>query len=341
MRIVVLDGFTLNPGDNPWDGLERLGALTVFDRTPQGLLIDRASSADILITNKAVIDEAALDKLPKLRFIGVTATGYNVVDVAAAGRRGIPVANVPEYGTDAVAQHVIALLLELTNRVGLHDEAVKSGEWGKSHDFCFWKASLVELAGKKMGLVGFGNIGRKIAAIAHALGMELIVFTPRAKTQPPLLPVTWTGLTELFAEADVISLHCPLTSENAGFVDRHLLSSMKPSAFLINTARGGLINEADLADALNGGVIAGAAVDVVSTEPIRPENPLLKARNCFITPHIAWASMEARKRLMARTVANVEAFIAGAPVNVVNGEYLQMQKHESKTGLRGDDRLQH
>lgn len=327
MRIVVLDGFTLNPGDNPWNGLARLGELTVFDRTPPGLLIDRAFPADILVTNKVVIDAAALEKLPNLRFIAVTATGYNVVDVAAAGRRGIPVANVPEYGTDAVAQHVIALLLELTNHVGLHDGAVKGSEWGKAHDFCFWKAPIMELAGKKMGLVGFGNISRKTAAIAHALGMELLVFTPRAKTAPPLLPVTWTGLNELFAEADVISLHCPLTSDNAGFVNRDLLSRMKSSAFLINTARGGLINEADLADALNGGVIAGAAVDVVSAEPIRPENPLLTARNCIITPHIAWASLEARKRLMARTIANVEAFVAGTPLSVVNGEYLQTKKH--------------
>ncbi|MBI1921229.1 MAG: D-2-hydroxyacid dehydrogenase [Geobacter sp.] len=325
MRIVVLDGFTLNPGDNPWDGLARLGELTVHDRTPPGLLIDRAFPADVLITNKAVIDAAALEKLPNLRFIAVTATGYNVVDAAAAGRRGIPVANVPEYGSDAVAQHVIALLLELTNHVGLHDGAAKGGEWGKSHDFCFWKVPLVELAGKKLGLVGFGNIGRKTAAIAHALGMEILVFAPRAKTAPPLLPVTWTGLSELFVEADVISLHCPLTSDNAGFVNRELLSCMKPSAFLINTARGGLINEADLADALNGGVIAGAAVDVVSAEPIHANNPLLSARNCIITPHIAWASLEARKRLMARTVANVEAFVAGSPVNVVNGEYLQMK----------------
>lgn len=323
MRIVVLDGFTLNPGDNPWDGVARQGELTVFDRTPPGLIVDRAAPADILVTNKVVIDASLLDRLPNLRFIAVTATGYNVVDIAAAGRRGIPVANVPEYGSDAVAQHVVALLLELTNRVGLHDAAVKGGEWGKSPDFCFWKAPLVELAGKKMGLVGFGNIGHKTAAIAHALGMELLVFTPRAKTAPPLLPVTWRGLHEIFSEADVVSLHCPLTSDNAGFVNRQLLSRMKPSAFLINTARGALINEADLADALNGGVIAGAAVDVVSAEPVRPDNPLLAARNCIITPHIAWASLEARKRLMAKTAGNIEAFLAGASVNVVNGEYLQ------------------
>jgi glycerate dehydrogenase len=326
MRIVVLDGFTINPGDNPWDGVSRLGSLTVFERTPHGLLVDRAFPADILITNKVVIDAAALEKLPNLRFIAVTATGHNVVDAAAAGRRGIPVSNVPEYGTDAVAQHVIALLLELTNRVGLHDAAVKNGEWGISPDFCFWKAPLAELAGKKMGLVGFGDIGRRTATIAHALGMDVLAVSPSHKAAPPLLPVTWTGLPELFAEADVVSLHCPLTADNAGFINRQLLARMKPSSYLINTARGGLINEADLADALNGGVIAGAALDVVSAEPIHPDNPLLTARNCIITPHIAWASLEARKRLMAKTAANVEAFLAGKSLHVVNIDYLNSKK---------------
>lgn len=321
-KIVVLDGYTVNPGDNPWDALAALGELTVYDRTPQELVLERAGKADILLINKTVLDDALLSALPRLRYIAVSATGYDVVDVAAAGRRGIPVSNVPEYSTLAVAQHTFALLLELTNRVGLHDAAVKGGEWSTCADFCFWKSPLVELAGKSMGIVGFGRIGRAVARIALAFGMEVISHTPHPPQGAEAQGVRFTGLDELFAQADAVSLHCPQTAANRGFVNATLLARMKPSALLINTGRGALINEQDLAHALNSGVLAGAALDVVSREPIPADNPLLKASNCLITPHIAWAALAARQRLLAQSAANVAAFLAGAPVNVVNDAYL-------------------
>ena len=320
-KIVVLDGHTLNPGDNGWEPVASLGELTVYERTPPELVLERARKADILLTNKTILDAAVLAELTQLHFISVTATGYNVVDVTAAGRQGIPVSNVPEYSTLTVAQHVFALLLELTNRVGLHNDAVQSGEWSRCADFAFWKTPLVELAGQKLGIVGFGRIGQAVARIGWAMGMEILVHTPH----PPLSgdpALRFVPLDELVATADVISLHCPLTDSNAGFVNRSLLTGMKPSTFLINTARGGLVNEPDLAAALRKGTIAGAAVDVVSREPIAPDNPLLGAPNCLITPHLAWASLAARRRLMAQTAANVAAFLAGEPVNVVNAIFL-------------------
>lgn len=307
MRIVVLDGYTLNPGDNPWDEVARLGDLTVYERTPAEHIVLRARDTDVILTNKTPLTAATLAQLPALRFISVLATGYNIVDTEAARRRGIPVANVPEYGTDSVAQHVFALLLELCHHVGSHDRAVKSGEWTRSPDFCFWKGPPLELAGLTMGIIGFGRIGRRVGELAQAFGMRVIT----AGREMP-------DIRKVFSAADVVSLHCPLTSENAGFVNRELLQRMKPSAFFINTARGGLLDERALADALNAGVLAGAAVDVVAVEPMLADNPLLTARNCIITPHIAWASLAARRRLMATTVQNVEAFLAGRPINVVN-----------------------
>jgi glycerate dehydrogenase len=318
MKIVVLDGYTLNPGDNPWDELARLGGLTVYERTPGDQVVARAADAEIVLTNKTPLTAATLAQLPRLRFIAVLATGYNVVDVAAARTRDIPVSNVPEYGTDSVAQHVFALLLELCHHVGLHDGAVKAGEWTRAVDFCFWETSPIELSGLTMGIVGLGRIGHRVGALAHAFGMNVLAAGGTRRVDPGYRPFAWTTIPQLFAVADVISLHCPLTTDNAMFVNRDLLQHVKPSAFLINVARGGLVEEAALAAALNAGQLAGAAVDVVSSEPMHADNPLLRARNCIITPHIAWASLAARRRLMATSVKNVEAFIAGRPVNVVN-----------------------
>ncbi len=326
MKIVVLDGYTLNPGDNPWDEVATLGELTVYDRTPAELIVERARGAEIVLTNKTPLSAATLEQLPGLRFIAELATGYDNIDVAAAGRHGIPVANVPEYSTPSVAQHTLALLLELCNRVGEHAAAVKEGEWCRSPDFSFWRAGLVELAGLRLGIVGLGRIGGQVGAIAHALGMEVLAYKRTRREAPAGLPVNWLGLPELFAAADVVTLHCPLTPENRGFVDQRLLGTMKRGAFLINTARGALVNEADLATALNEGVIAGAALDVVSREPIAPDNPLLGARNCLITPHLAWASLAARRRLMVTVAGNIRAFITGTPANVVNGMYLAKER---------------
>jgi len=318
VNIVVLDGYTLNPGDNPWDDVARLGALQVYDRTRPDEVVQRARNARIALINKTVLDADAIGALPDLRFIAVLATGYNVVDVVAARRRGIPVSNVPEYGTTAVAQHTLALLLELCHRVGDHARAVAAGEWAASPDFSFWLAPPVELTGLTIGLVGFGRIGRRVAALAHACGMRVIAHTAHPHDAPSYAGFAWRSIAELFADADVVSLHCPLTADNARFVNAALLARMKPSAVLLNTARGGLIDEAALAAALAAGRLAGAAVDVLSSEPPRPDNPLLGTRNCILTPHMAWASRAARRELMAATVRNIEAFLAGAPINVVN-----------------------
>ena len=318
MNIVVLDGFTLNPGDNPWTDVEKLGSVTVYDRTPAELIIERALAADIVLTNKTPLTAETLDQLPSLKFISVLATGYNVVDVQAARERNITVSNVPIYGTDSVAQFTFALLLELCHNVALHDGLVKGGDWTANPDFCFWKTPLVELVGKKMGIVGFGRIGRRVARLADALGMEILAYDMVHSDVADYVSFRWADIDELFKEADVVSLHCPQTADNAGFVNAALLKTMKPSSFFINTARGALVNEQDLAQALNEGVLAGAAVDVVSSEPIAADNPLLSAKNCLITPHIAWATLEARRRLMQTTAGNVAAFIESSPVNVVN-----------------------
>jgi glycerate dehydrogenase len=318
VKIVVVDGYTINPGDNPWTPLEEIGTLTVYDRTEPDQLVAQASQADVLITNKCPISSDAIKQLPALKFIAVTATGYNIVDVAAARRQNIPVANVPEYGTQTVAQFTWALILELCHRVGKHADSVAAGDWTKSPDFCYWLTPQVELAGKRLGLVGFGRIAQQVAAIGRAFGMR-IVASGRPGSEPPKnFDGEWLTVNELFATAHIVSLHCPLKPDTEQMVNAKLLQRMKPDAFLINTSRGGLIDESALAGALRAGTIAGAAVDVVSQEPITPDNPLLSAPNCLITPHIAWSSLAARRRLMHCTAENVAAFLAGRPINTVN-----------------------
>jgi glycerate dehydrogenase len=317
-RIVVLDGYTLNPGDNPWDPVARLGELTVHDRTPADLIVERSRGATLVLTNKVPLSAATLAQLPDLRFISVLATGYNVVDMEAAHERGIVVSNVPEYGTDSVAQHVFALLLELCHRVSLHASAVAAGAWVRSPDFCFWRQPPIELTGQTMGIVGLGRIGRRVGELAHAFGMKVVAAGGQTRTDPGYRPFAWRQVEELFAQADVISLHCPLTNDNPAFVNRALLRQTKPGVFFINTARGGLVDEAALAEALRSGQLGAAAVDVISEEPMRPDNPLLKAPNCIVTPHMAWASLSARRRLLATTAKNIAAFCTGRPINVVN-----------------------
>lgn len=315
---MVLDGHTLNPGDNPWDEVASLGELVVHDRTPAELVLERARGAEILLTNKTPLTRATMAGMDSLGFVGVLATGYNVVDTVAARKMGIPVSNVPEYGTRSVAQYVFALLLELCHRVGLHGEAVKAGEWSRSPDFCFWKTPQVELDGKTMGIVGYGRIGRAVGEIAHALGMRVLAADTVRHDPPAWQPFAWATVEELFASADVVSLNCALTQENEGMVNARLLATMKRTAMLVNAARGPLVKESDLAEALAAGTLAGAAVDVVSSEPVRPDNPLLASPRCIVTPHMAWASREARARLMHTTAENVRAYLAGSPINVVN-----------------------
>jgi glycerate dehydrogenase len=320
MKIVVLDGFTLNPGDNPWDTIEALGSLTVYDRTPRDQVVPRAREADIVLTNKTPIDAESLDHLPDLKLISVQATGYNIVDVKAAREHGVAVANVPEYGTDTVAQHVFAVLLALCHQPERHDRLIRDGQWQRSGDFCFWDPArpLVELVGKRMGIIGFGRIGRRVGELAHAFGMELVAYDVRPSDPPEYKPFSWQSLETVFAQSDIVSLHCPQTAQNVGMVNRTLLATMRPTALFINAARGGLVNEQDLADALNEGRIAGAALDVLSAEPVCQDNPLLDAKNCLLTPHIAWATVEARRRLMAVTARNITAFLNGQAINIVN-----------------------
>lgn len=316
MNITTLDSYTLNPGDLSWEWLSALGGLTVHDRTPRELIVERAAGAEILLTNKVALTRETIAALPELKYIGVLATGYNVVDTAAARERGIPVTNVPGYGTTAVAQHVFALLLELTQQTGLHTASAKAGDWAQSPDWCYWRTPLVELAGLTMGIVGYGAIGRAVARIAQAFGMKVIAATrtPRAAEEG----VEFVGTDELFRRADAVSLHCPLTPDTQGLVNSARLATMKPGAFLINTGRGPLIIEAELAVALRAGTLAGAAVDVLSTEPPAADNPLLTAPNCLVTPHIAWAPKASRQRLLQTVEENIRAFLAGEPVNVVN-----------------------
>jgi len=314
--IVVLDGHTLNPGDLSWKGLESLGSCLVYDRTPPELTVDRAQDADIVLTNKTVLDGDVIGRLPALRCIGVMATGYNVVDLDAAAGRNIPVTNVPEYATRSVVQLVFGLLIELAHRAAYHGGTVREGRWAASEDFCYWDGPLVELHGRTMGILGYGRIGRAVAEVARAFGMNVLVADIRPVDEPDLRLV---AVDALFSESDVVSLHCPLTPETEGVVNADSLSLMKSSAFLLNTGRGPLVVEADLAHALNTGGIAGAGLDVLSTEPPMPDNPLLSAKNCLITPHIAWATLSARKRLMETVVGNVAAFLRGEPENVVNG----------------------
>jgi glycerate dehydrogenase len=313
MNIVVLDGLTTNPGDLSWKPLERLGAVTVFDRTAAGDVVGRAAAADAILTNKCPIGREQILALPSLKYVGVLATGFNIVDVVAARERGIVVANVPDYSTPNVVQATFALLLELTNHVGHHDATVHAGRWAACPDFCYWDGDLVELAGLTLGIVGYGRIGRAVAAVGRAFEMRVIHHRRQAGGDPDCV-----DLDTLFRESDVVSLHCPLTPETKGMVDARRLALMKPTAFLINTARGPLVVEADLAAALDAGRIAGAAIDVLSVEPPPASNPLLTAPRCIITPHIAWATRNARRRLIDVTAANLAAFAAGAPRNVVS-----------------------
>jgi len=320
MKIVVLDGYTLSQEDLSWAEIEKLGRTTVYERTPAHAVVGRCKGAQIVLANKTPIRENDFDALPDLEFVGVTATGYDIVDITAAEKRGIPVSNVPEYGTDSVGQFVFALLMELCHHVAAHDEAVKAGEWAVSPDWCFWKSPQWLLRDRKMGIVGFGRIGRRVGELAHAFGMEVLAHDPHGQIMgsPSYEPFQWASLEALFAEADVVTLHCPQTKDNVRFVNQGLIGSMKKRAFFINTARGGLVEEQDLADALNDGRIAGAALDVLSKEPVEPENPLLSANNCLVTPHIAWSTKAARQALMTATVENIKAFQSGHPIHVVN-----------------------
>lgn len=316
MNIIVLDGYTLNPGDLSWNELRSLGECTIFDRTQQNEIIERAQNAEILLTNKTILGKETLEQLPQLKYIGVLATGYNVVDIAAARTLGITVTNVPAYSTMSVAQLVFSLLFELTHHVGHHSDEVRKGRWSSNKDFAFWDFPLVELSGKTFGIIGFGNIGKAVAKIAMALGMKVLVSTRSKHSSDG--SVQFVDTETVFKSSDVVSLHCALTDDTKHLINSKTLLLMKRSAFLINTGRGPLIDEQALAVALNTGMLAGAGLDVLSTEPPSVQNPLLTAKNIIITPHIAWATFSARERLMNTVVENVRAFINGASQNVVN-----------------------
>lgn len=318
MKIVVLDGYTLNPGDLHWNALAALGDVAVYDRTEVSSIVERIGDAELILTNKTPISAETMQACKNLRYIGVLATGYNIVDTTAAKAAGIVVTNIPAYGTDSVAQFTFALLLEICHHVGHHAQSVRDGEWTKSPDFCYWHYPLIELADKTMGIIGFGRIGRRTSEIARAFGMRVLAYDEYPNTVYEKEGIICTALDRLLAESDVISLHCPLTDRNKGMINADTIAKMKDGAILINTSRGPLVDEIALAAALNSGKLAAAAVDVVSTEPIRPDNPLLKARNILITPHIAWAPKEARSRLLNIAVENVRAFIDGSPINVVS-----------------------
>lgn len=318
MKIVVLDGYTLNPGDISWEGMEALGDVTVYDRTKEDEIVARIGDAEVVYTNKTPITRETLDACPSVKFIGVLATGYNVVDIEAAKEKGIPVSNIPTYGTAAVSQFAIALLLELCHHVGEHSQAVKAGDWSNNPDWCFWNYPLVELAGKTMGIIGFGRIGQDTGKIAQALGMKVLAYDAYQKPELETETCKYADLDTLFAESDVISLHCPLFPSTQGIINKENIAKMKDGVMIINDSRGPLIVEEDLRDALNSGKVAGAAVDVVSTEPIQMDNPLLDAKNCIITPHIAWAPKESRQRLMDIAVDNLKCYEEGKPQNVVN-----------------------
>ena len=311
MKIVVLDGYAANPGDLSWAPLEALGELTVYDRTPADQIAARIADAELVLTNKAVLSRELIAGAKKLRYIGVLATGYNVVDVAAAKELGVVVTNIPAYSTDSVAQLVFALLLEICHNVGHHSQAVHAGRWSANADFCFWDTPLIELAGKTMGIVGYGRIGHKVAEIARCFGMNVIAWT-RTPRDPECV-----SLDELLSRSDVISLHCPLFPETKNLINRDTIAMMKDGVILINTSRGPVVNDADLRAALESGKVYAAGADVSTVEPIPADSPLLGAKNMFLTPHIAWATFEARERLMDIAVKNVEAFLAGTPVNTV------------------------
>ncbi|MDR1623345.1 MAG: D-2-hydroxyacid dehydrogenase [Synergistaceae bacterium] len=321
MKIVILDGYTENPGDLSWQGLETLGKLTVYDRTSltdRSEVISRIRDAEIVFTNKTPIDRESINSSPNLKYIGVLATGYNIVDVGAARERGIPVCNIPTYGTAAVGQFAIGLLLEICHHIGHHSKAVNDGRWESCPDWCFWDYPLIELAEKAMGIIGFGRIGQTTGRIARALGMDVIAFDEQ-KTESGEKIARYVSLDELLAESDVVVLHCPLFPSTQGIVNKDSIAKMKDGVIIINNSRGPLVVEQDLADALNNGKVYAAGLDVVSSEPIKGDNPLLSAKNCIITPHISWAPKESRQRLMNIAVENLKSFLGGQPVNVVNG----------------------
>ena len=319
MKLVILDGYTENPGDLSWEWIKELGCeMTVYDLTPPELIVERAKDADIVVTNKCVFTKEILAQLPKLKYIQVIATGFNVIDCTAAKEQGIIVCNIPSYSTNGVAQLVFSLLLELTQQVGAHNESVKNGEWVSCKHFCYQKTYLTELADKTMGIIGFGKIGQAVAQIANAFGMQVIAYAPRPKEYSGYGDVDFVGLDELISTSDVISLHCPLTAETDKLVNSDFLAKCKKSAYIINTARGGVVDEQAVADALNNGEIAGYGADVLLTEPPKADNPLLSSKNSFITPHIAWANIESRTRLMNIFKDNLKAFLDGSPINVVN-----------------------
>jgi len=317
MKIVVLDGLTENPGDLSWEGFEKLGEFTVYDRTPEDKIIERAGNAEAVIVNKTPMTAAAINACGGIKYIGVLATGYNIVDVKAASAKGIVVTNVPAYATDAAGQFAIALLLEICHHIGHHDHAVKKGRWEQNKDFCFWDYPLIELAGKTMGIIGFGRIGQTTGKIARALGMKVIAFDEHPNDAGAAAG-EYVSLDVLLNASDVISVHCPLFPSTQGIINRNTIAKMKDGVIIINNSRGPMIVEQDLADALNSGKVYAAGVDVVSSEPIKGDNPLLGAKNCIITPHISWAPKESRKRLMDVAVSNLQSFIGGNPVNAVN-----------------------
>ena len=317
MNIVILDGYTANPGDLSWESLKDLGQLTVYDRTRQEETVERAKEADIVLTNKVLLQRSEIEQLPRLKYIGVLATGYNVVDIEAAREHGVVVTNVPAYSTESVAQMVFAHLLTVTNRTEHYAQKNMAGEWSSCTDFCYWDTNLTELAGKTFGIVGLGNIGRRVAAIAQAFGMSVVAYTSKSADELPA-GIGKRSIDELFSESDVLSLHCPLTTDTRHLINSRTLRLMKPSAVIINTGRGPLVNDQDVADALRENRIAAFCADVLTEEPPRADNPLLSCENAFITPHIAWATNEARIRLIAVAIDNVKAFVAGNPINVVS-----------------------
>lgn len=318
MKIVILDAYAANPGDLSWADFEKFGELIAYDRTPQELVVERAKDADIIISNKAVLDADTLKQLTKLKYIGMLSTGYNVVDIDAASKLGITVCNVPTYSTTAVAQMTFALILEICCRVGLHSEAVRCGEWCRREDFCFTLAPLTELAGKTIGIIGYGKIGAEVAKLADAFNMNILCYTPHEKPLPDYTNFKFVSLDELAKNSDIVSLHCPLTPQTEKMINADFIGKMKNGAIIINTSRGQAIDESALAQALNSGKIAAAGLDVLACEPPKEDNPLLKCKNCFITPHISWASYETRKRLLGIVRDNLEAFLNGNAVNKVN-----------------------
>jgi glycerate dehydrogenase len=318
MKIVVLDGYTLNPADMSWEDLEMLGDLIVYNRTPEEKVVERIADAEIVLTNKVILTKEILQKTPSVKYIGVTATGYNVVDTASARELGITVTNVPAYSTDSVAQLAFAFVLEFCHHIGEHNRAVHDGVWTSSEDFSFWNYPLIELAGKTLGIIGFGSIGQATAKIAAAFGMNVIVFNRTNRIELETDKIKFADLEQVLGQSDFISLHCPLTNQTQGLINKETIAKMKNGAFLINTSRGPVIAEQDVADALNCGKLAGVGVDVVSEEPIREDNPLLRAKNCIITPHFGWAPKESRERLMNTIIKNIKAYMENRPINVVN-----------------------